>query len=79
MTPSVAVGRPAFDSVPAKWHNNACGISFADGHSEIHRWQYPGLIPDPVYATTGFSYATNPTDHDVYWFYYHSTVPCMSY
>ena len=23
---------------PATYHNNACGFSFADGHSEIHRW-----------------------------------------
>jgi prepilin-type processing-associated H-X9-DG protein len=24
---------------PASYHNGACGISYADGHSEIHRWQ----------------------------------------
>ena len=72
-------GRPAFDSVPAKSHNNGCGISFADGHSEIHRWQYPGLIPDPVYANVGFSYNTAPTDQDVCWFYYHTTIPVSSY
>lgn len=24
--------------VPASYHNGACGFSFADGHSEIHRW-----------------------------------------
>lgn len=23
---------------PAAYHNGACGFSFADGHSEIHRW-----------------------------------------
>jgi len=25
--------------VPANYHNNACGFSFADGHSETHRWR----------------------------------------
>lgn len=25
--------------VPASAHNGACGISFADGHVEIHKWQ----------------------------------------
>ncbi|MRR31637.1 prepilin-type N-terminal cleavage/methylation domain-containing protein [bacterium] len=25
--------------VPATYHNNACGFSFADGHSEIHKWK----------------------------------------
>jgi prepilin-type processing-associated H-X9-DG protein len=23
---------------PASFHNGACGIAFADGHSEIHKW-----------------------------------------
>ncbi len=25
--------------VPASYHNGACGFSFADGHSEIHKWK----------------------------------------
>jgi prepilin-type N-terminal cleavage/methylation domain-containing protein/prepilin-type processing-associated H-X9-DG protein len=24
---------------PASYHNGACGVSFADGHAEIHKWQ----------------------------------------
>ncbi len=65
-------------NVPAKFHNNAAGISFADGHSEIHRWQYPGQIPNPVYATipNGGSVYFSP---DVTWFYYHTTIPVSSY
>jgi prepilin-type N-terminal cleavage/methylation domain-containing protein len=27
---------------PASYHNGACGFSFSDGHSEIHKWQNPG-------------------------------------
>jgi len=27
--------------LPASYHDGACGFSFADGHSEIHRWLYP--------------------------------------
>jgi len=23
---------------PASYHNGAAGLSFADGHSEVHRW-----------------------------------------
>jgi prepilin-type N-terminal cleavage/methylation domain-containing protein/prepilin-type processing-associated H-X9-DG protein len=54
--------------VPAKYHNNGCGIAYADGHSEIHRWQYPGLIPDPVYGppNIGAAYVTM-ADRDVIW------------
>ena len=38
--------------MPAKYHGNACGFSFADGHSEIHKWLSPGNILDPSYSTT---------------------------
>ncbi len=24
---------------PASYHDGACGFSFADGHSEIHKWR----------------------------------------
>jgi prepilin-type N-terminal cleavage/methylation domain-containing protein/prepilin-type processing-associated H-X9-DG protein len=27
-----------FVDIPASYHNGGCGISFADGHSEIHKW-----------------------------------------
>jgi prepilin-type N-terminal cleavage/methylation domain-containing protein/prepilin-type processing-associated H-X9-DG protein len=27
-----------WSDLPASYHNGACGFSFADGHSEIHRW-----------------------------------------
>jgi prepilin-type N-terminal cleavage/methylation domain-containing protein/prepilin-type processing-associated H-X9-DG protein len=29
--------------VPATYHNGACGFSFADGHSEIHKWVGPAM------------------------------------
>jgi len=42
---------------PATYHDGACGISFADGHSEIHKWrggwlQYPTIkqIPNLGYS-----------------------------
>ena len=28
----------AWDDVPTPVHNNGCGLSFADGHAEIHKW-----------------------------------------
>jgi prepilin-type N-terminal cleavage/methylation domain-containing protein/prepilin-type processing-associated H-X9-DG protein len=65
-------------NVPAKFHNNACGISFADGHSEIHRWQYPGKIPNPVYALPLINQGGVYFSPDVTWFYYHTTIPVSS-
>jgi prepilin-type processing-associated H-X9-DG protein len=29
---------------PAAYHNNACGLSFADGHTELHKWRDGNLI-----------------------------------
>jgi prepilin-type N-terminal cleavage/methylation domain-containing protein/prepilin-type processing-associated H-X9-DG protein len=43
----VAMGTPnadgnasstVFVDIPGSYHNGACGIAFADGHSEIHKW-----------------------------------------
>ena len=31
---------------PASYHNRAAGLSFADGHAEIHRWRDSRTIPD---------------------------------
>jgi len=28
-----------FGDAPGSWHARACGFSFADGHSEIHKWR----------------------------------------
>jgi prepilin-type processing-associated H-X9-DG protein len=30
---------------PASFHNAACNFSFADGHSELHRWLDPRTMP----------------------------------
>jgi len=41
------------EDMPGSYHNRSCGISYADGHSEIHRWigdQYD-LQPITVGAT----------------------------
>jgi prepilin-type N-terminal cleavage/methylation domain-containing protein/prepilin-type processing-associated H-X9-DG protein len=30
--------------LPASYHNGACGLAFADGHSEIKKWRFPSTI-----------------------------------
>src|SRR6266404_851642 len=39
--PSTVAG--AWGDGPAAYHNGAAGLSFADGHSEIHKWRQPLL------------------------------------
>jgi prepilin-type N-terminal cleavage/methylation domain-containing protein/prepilin-type processing-associated H-X9-DG protein len=45
------------EDLPASYHGNACGISFADGHSEIHKWleasTQPPLAPGVLQGGKG--------------------------
>jgi prepilin-type N-terminal cleavage/methylation domain-containing protein/prepilin-type processing-associated H-X9-DG protein len=36
--------RGVWSDIPASYHNGACGFSFADGHSEIHKWRESGTL-----------------------------------
>jgi prepilin-type N-terminal cleavage/methylation domain-containing protein/prepilin-type processing-associated H-X9-DG protein len=36
---ALAMGLGQFTEFPASYHNQSCGISFADGHAECHKWQ----------------------------------------
>ncbi|HEX9048665.1 MAG TPA: prepilin-type N-terminal cleavage/methylation domain-containing protein [Verrucomicrobiae bacterium] len=67
-----------FVDIPATYHNFACGFSFADGHTEIHKWR--GVLKGgrfaQVHAVDGdtifFSTISSTTDPDLYWLSYHS-------
>ena len=37
---------------PASYHNGACGFSFADGHTEIHKWRGSKIKPPLQYTGT---------------------------
>ena len=53
---------------PASYHNGACGFAFADGHSEIHKWQDARTKPAPKYnnnlTVPGGAQPNNP---DLWW------------
>jgi prepilin-type N-terminal cleavage/methylation domain-containing protein len=56
-----------FVDYPASYHNRACGLSFADGHSEIRRWLGTGINP-PLLENGGLPLGVNlPGDQDVLW------------
>jgi len=59
---------------PAAYHNNACGISFADGHSEIKRWK-DSNVTDPKKAAIGISSGepSTRTSTDLGWMEQRST------
>jgi prepilin-type N-terminal cleavage/methylation domain-containing protein/prepilin-type processing-associated H-X9-DG protein len=35
---ALTLGVGTFTELPAAYHNKACGIAFADGHAECHKW-----------------------------------------
>ena len=58
---------------PASYHGGACGFAFADGHSEIHKWQDPRTTP---VLKRGQELPLNqplPNNKDVFWMQDHST------
>jgi prepilin-type N-terminal cleavage/methylation domain-containing protein/prepilin-type processing-associated H-X9-DG protein len=60
--------------IPSKAHGNACGFSFADGHSEIHKWLNPDVIPNVQYITKDpNSTIFKLRNEDVLWVARHTT------
>jgi prepilin-type N-terminal cleavage/methylation domain-containing protein/prepilin-type processing-associated H-X9-DG protein len=51
--------------LPANYHNNAGSLSFADGHAEIRRWQYP--MPPIAREHRNDPYPVVPNHPDVIW------------
>ena len=56
----IQTGLYEFGDCPAAYHNRAAGFSFADGHSEIHRWRDSrtvtlALRPPPLPLSTAES------------------------
>ena len=58
---AMAMTRNVWLDGPASYHNNACGIAFADGHSELRKWRDG--------RTVAWNGATDysPVNQDVQW------------
>jgi prepilin-type N-terminal cleavage/methylation domain-containing protein/prepilin-type processing-associated H-X9-DG protein len=63
-TQSASQGKSTFIDGPASYHNQACGFSFADGHSEIHKWFNDGHWIKPVTYTDYSSPTVGPSDYN---------------
>lgn len=69
-----SVANREFVDIPATYHDGACGFSFADGHSEIHKWH--GILGSS-YRKISTSGTINDqpcakTDVDAIWLVSHS-------
>lgn len=54
---------------PAQYHAGGAGISFADGHSEVHRWRddFAQIIPPGTITGQGKTYPPVPPSQDQGW------------
>ncbi|RTZ70384.1 MAG: hypothetical protein DSZ35_00600 [Verrucomicrobia bacterium] len=58
---------------PASYHNNAAGIAFADGHSEIQKWLDPRTIPPLTKGRELKLNVSTPNNPDMLWMQEHSS------
>jgi prepilin-type N-terminal cleavage/methylation domain-containing protein len=65
----------AWVDLPASYHINACGFSFADGHSEIHRWSERTTLVKVLYQQRNNFPGTSPKDRDIDWIIKRSSAP----
>jgi len=60
---------------PASYHNGACGFSFCDGHSEIHKWKGSKIkAPAHYNANLQLNVAAGDSWLDVWWMAQNATV-----
>jgi hypothetical protein len=80
---SVNDGYLELDSTGGEWpdipgcnHVWGCGMSFADGHAEIHHWQTTALKITPVFGVD-YHYATQDgaRNQDYIWWTNHTSWP----
>ena len=61
-----------WNDMPGSFHNGACPFSFADGHSELHKWQSSKTSPPVAYARTAVE---DPGSVDIQWMFKHTSAP----
>jgi len=74
----MSTGSEHWRNLPASNHNGGCNLSFADGHSEIHKWTVHGPLVDTVqkvqyqnysqYTQAPYGQKTLSQNADIEWF-----------
>jgi prepilin-type processing-associated H-X9-DG protein len=62
-----------WEDLPASYHNGACGFGFADGHSEIKKWQESSTVV--AVQQRQYNDFSAPNSRDVRWMVEHSSAP----
>jgi prepilin-type N-terminal cleavage/methylation domain-containing protein len=66
-----------WEDVPSSLHNRACGFSYADGHSEIHKWRVASTVV-PVRKDYLPGTISAPHSQDIMWMIQHVSAPLDS-
>ena len=61
------------NDLPGSYHNHANSLTFADGHSELHKWQEPTTSAPVTQMEHGTYPGTFPVDVDIQYMISHST------
>ena len=65
----------SFTELPGTQHAGACGITFADGHSAVHKWTGPTLIKNQNVSFTTVQQVSCPiNDADMIWLSQHTPI-----
>lgn len=64
-----------FYDLPGFYHHLSCGFSFADGHSETHRWHDSRTMPPLVENGNVNDQFASPNNLDIAWLQDHATRP----
>src|ERR1041385_2058534 len=56
-----------WQDTPSNLHGGACGFSFADGHSEIHKWRDAQTLGIPTTYTSNTSTRAQRNNMDIVW------------
>jgi prepilin-type processing-associated H-X9-DG protein len=67
-------GTTYWNDLPGSSHNGACGLSFADGHSEIHKWLV-GSTKRPVLQQDFTGLTIPDSNRDLLWLLERTTNP----
>jgi prepilin-type processing-associated H-X9-DG protein len=64
-------------NVPASYHGGSGGVTFADGHAEIHHWRTPEVLRAQQMGTQTKKWefmAVSKDNADLVWLRAHSTI-----
>lgn len=62
INPACTNGTGVFTELPGSLHGGACGVSFADGHAEIHKWVDSTTIHPVTYTAVNQVSVSNNRD-----------------